>query len=142
MNFINSNEPVNYFNATDSSQSLFYIKNYYKTLLFNFLLNEYEQHFFKIFSPFSFESSNFRQCKLQIDSFIKNDKVHLNLKIFGCVFYDGLDKLINFLSANFSSFSMKLSHFMKSTNYFYKINPKLKTQMERVEYRNNTFYIK
>ena len=149
--------------STQNSDSLIYIKNYHYTLLFNMILNEYEESSMNIFSPFAFDNSTLHHCKVLTESFTKleNSSLTVNLKILGCVFNLYLTKLIKFLSGvdvidelgclsevlrkeskymDFS-FNLKFHPFMK-TSSFYNIHRKLSGAVDKVFFKDKAFHVK
>jgi len=139
-------------NMTQASDDPIYVCNYYKILLFNYFLNEYDESSFNIYAPFSFEYSTYRQCKVRIELGPKKEKsFSVNLKIFGCLFQTYLSKLINFLSdydfieAEFKnkinySFNLKFHHFMK-TGSFFIMNKKLNNVVDKISYQDEYYKI-
>jgi hypothetical protein len=149
--------------STQNSDSLIYIKNYHYSLLFNMILNEYEESSMNIFSPFAFDNSTLHHCKVLTEPFTKpeNSSLTVNLKILGCVFNLYLTKLIKFLSGvdvieeigclsevlrkeskymDFS-FNLKFHPFMK-TSSFYNIHRKLSGAVDKVFFKDKAFHVK
>lgn len=145
------------------SESLIYITKYYYTLLFNMILNEYEDSSMNIYCPFPFENSTRHNCKIQIEYFTKPESgsLSVNLKIFGCIFNTHLMKLIRFLTGqneleeieHFTtflkeelemmdySFNMKFHPFMRSSS-FYGIHTKLTGPLDKVIFRDDEYKVK
>jgi hypothetical protein len=157
-NILNPNE--NYYN----SEELIYVKNHFATLLFNMILNDYQDSSINIFAPYPFDSSTSHQCRYTIEKFSKPQLMVIKLVIHGCIFDLHLQKLITFLRSNKSSegakdnqvfledilsskidcdleFRMKFTPFTKTSN-FYKMNKKLNGPLDTVEFTNEKFYIK
>jgi hypothetical protein len=146
-----------------NSDSLIYITKYYYTLLFNMILNEYEESSMNIYCPFPFENSTRHNCKIQIESFIKPEtsSLSVNLKIFGCIFNTHLMKLIRFLTGQNEleeidhlttflkeelemmdySFNVKFHPFMRSSS-FYGIHTKLTGPVDKVIFRDEEYKVK
>ena len=125
-------------NFEEKINSLIYVKNYYIQHLFNFYLNEYEDKYFKVISQFPFDNSQYKTCKIHFESITKNDKSIICIKVFGCLFSNQLEKIINFMQDKYSFFNLKISHFYR-TNGFYLINSKLENFVEKSEFYDNHF---
>lgn len=147
-NFINNLDALN----THNRDCIIYVKNYYYTQLFNFIINEYEDSSVSIFAPYSFDNSNIRNCKISFDTIINKDSgtISFNIKIYGCLFYINTIKLYRFLTGekcsdftifsilkdekipNFEfDFNMKFYPLMKTSN-FYTINRKLFGPLDKI----------
>lgn len=125
-------------NFEERSNSLIYMKNYFIQHFFNFFINEYEDKYFKVMSQFPFENCQYKTCKVQFETFSKNEKSNICIKILGCLFSNQLELIIDFLQEKFSSFSLKITHFYR-TNGFYIINSKLDNFVEKSEFFDNHF---
>ena len=124
------------------------INYFYMTHFFNTFLNEYEDKTFNVFSPFQFDESVFKRCKITCKSLEKKEQNVIHIQIYGCIFQEDLKKIINYLEnkdnhsqlSNYS-FSMKLTK-IPTTNSYYLLNENLKHSIEKVEYKDNCYYIK
>jgi len=125
-------------NFEERSNSLLYIKNYYVQQFFNYFLNEYEDKYFKVMSQFPFENGQYKTCTVRFETMNRNDKSIICIKIFGCLFSNQLETIIDNLQEKYSCFTLKITHFYR-TNGFYIINSKLDNFVEKSEFFNNHF---
>lgn len=134
----------------NTSNFLIGIYNHYQVQFFNMIISDYEEENFNIFTPFPFVSAVYRQCKYQIDHYIKNGRLMVNVKLHGCIFPSYLKEIVKFLTFKVHtevlesltySYSMRLHHVSQTSNLF-ALNRKLMKPVERVEYINNSYYVK
>ena len=124
------------------------IDSIYMTHFYNTVINEYKNKNFNIFSPFPFEEATTRRCKISFKAIEKKEQNIIHIQLYGCVFQNELKNMITFLTnkktynkMNDYSFSLKLTR-IPTTDSFYMLNKKLKRAVEKVEYKDNYFYIK
>jgi hypothetical protein len=157
--FLNTNDNIYY-----NSEELIYVKNHFATLLFNMILNDYQDSSINIFAPYPFDSSTLHQCKYTLEKFSKPQMMVIKLVIHGCIFDLHLQKLITFIRSNRNSegakenqvflgdiisrkidcdleFRMKFTPFSKTSN-FYRMNKRLNGPLDTVEFKDDLYYIK
>lgn len=128
------------------------VEGYYITILYNMMIDEYENKTFNLISPFPFEGSTFRENKIKVDSYVKRDKsvYVICINVFGCIFESKLKSIIKLLSKKNSktklsktqyTYSMKLEK-IEDTCEFFALNTNLSRSIERVEYKDNEYYLK
>ena len=140
-------------NDNDAPHSIFnenpaVIDSIYMTHFYNTFINEYKNKNFNIFAPFPFEEATTRRCKISFKTIEKKDQNIIHIQLYGCVFQTELEKVITYLTNKKThhkqseySFSLKLTR-IPTTDSFYMLNKKLKRPVEKVEYKDNSFYIK
>ena len=131
----------NYEELDQAHNSLVYIKNTHSNLFFNLLVNDFEDNFFKIFSPYPFQSSIYKTCKISVEFIKYENKTSLFIRILGCTFHYKIKEIMTMLENEFNEFSVKLQHFPKTQSY-YVVNSKLNIAVEKIEYKNGDYYIK
>lgn len=122
------------------------IKGYQSTLFFNWLLNEYSEKNFSIFSPFYFEEASYHQVKFFFKEYSKQGKDFLYINANGCLFEKELNIIVDYLKSicmkNDTVFNIKFNR-VNNTNSFYVLNTKgLKSATEKIEYKKGIFYVK
>ncbi len=108
---------------------------------FNMIINDFEDNFFKIFTPFPFQSATYRTSKISIE-YTKNEfKSCLNIKVKGCIFHYQVKEILSILEKEFSKYSIKLHYFPK-TQTFFSANSKLYVSVEKVEYQDESYFFR
>ena len=128
-------------NYDQSDSSIIFIKNYNQNLFFNDFINNYEESFFKILSPFPFSNSQCKTNRILIEDIKNGDFIIFRIKIFGCIFQNYLEKILFCLENIFDSFTFSINHFYK-TPAFHLANDTLNQSNDNVKYENKKYFIK
>ena len=135
-------EKNNQFNLIKFNEFPVIIDKLYMMNFFNvFINNGSEVKNFNIYSPFQFEGSFCRKCKIYLENFKKENNNIISINIYGILFENNIREIIHFLKeeSKCKNFSIKFNKIL-STESFYKINKNLKRPIDKFEYKDSYFF--